>query len=275
MAFISSANPVYDPDHNKVYGFDGVPLAEVGTWKAEDDGSAKILNGVGRLCIPCKDCNGRGRDILFRCYVQYDEAIDPFPSYLQGRADNRHINLSFGVAGKTKVWLDGTETREELLGLVVIDGGVDDNILFGLRVRNTQVKANLPINGGDEAVFVGQLQRLNDTEDFGRVTAGTGGVVDDGADDLLGVNEEDRADGQCHTLGVDVGGILVIDHVIEVGNFALLVGDDGEGQVGFCDLVDIRNPLLVRVEGVGTQPNEFDTSLGELGLEFGESAELW
>jgi hypothetical protein len=118
------------------------------------------------------------------------------------------------------------------------------------------------------------LKRVNDTEDFLRVTTSTGGVIDDCADDLLGIDEEDGSDSQSHALAVDVGGVLVIDHVVQVGYFAGLVGNDGEGETGLGDFVDILDPFLVRVESVGTQADELDIALGELGLEFGESSEL-
>jgi hypothetical protein len=123
-------------------------------------------------------------------------------------------------------------------------------------------------------VLVGQLQRVDDTEKFGGVTTRAGGVVDEGTDDLLGVDEEDGADGQGHTLGVDVGGILVVDHVVQVGNFAGLVRDDGVLDGGVGDFVDILNPFLVGFEGVGTQADELDIALVEFRLEFGNSTEL-
>jgi hypothetical protein len=44
--------------------------------------------------------------------------------------------------------------------------------------------------------------------------------------------------------------------------------------MGLGDLVNVLDPFLVRVEGVGTQSDELDTSLVELGLELGERTEL-
>ena len=123
-------------------------------------------------------------------------------------------------------------------------------------------------------MFVGQLQGVNDTKDFGRVAASTGGVVDNCANDLLGVDEEYSSDSQCHALCVDVGGILVVDHVVEVSDFARLIGDDGESQITSRDLVDILDPFLMRVQSIGTQSNKFHSSLLEFRLEFGKGAEL-
>lgn len=123
-------------------------------------------------------------------------------------------------------------------------------------------------------MFVGQLQGVNDTEDFSRVTAGAGGVVDNCANDLLRVDEEYSSDSQCHALCVDVGGILVVDHVVEVSDFARLVGNDGESQIATRDLVDILDPFLMRVQSIRTQSNKFDSSLLEFRFEFGEGTEL-
>ena len=67
-----------------------------------------------------------------------------------------------------------------------------------------------PVDWGGDAVLVAGLERVDNTEDFGGVTAGGGGVGEDEADGLLGVDDEDRADGERNALGVDVGGVLVV-----------------------------------------------------------------
>lgn len=67
---------------------------------------------------------------------------------------------------------------------------------------------------------------------------------------------------------------MVVKHVVEVGNLAVVVGNDGEGEVGVVDLVDVLDPVVVRVDGVGTQSDELDAEGSKLGLELGESTEL-
>lgn len=123
-------------------------------------------------------------------------------------------------------------------------------------------------------MLVGGLQGINDTEDLGGVTASGGGVGHDETDLLGGVDDEDGADGQSHALGVDVGGVLVVDHVVLVGDLALGVGDDGELEVGASDLVDVLDPAVVGLDAVGAQTDELDTAGSELGLELGEGAQL-
>ena len=54
-----------------------------------------------------------------------------------------------------------------------------------------------------------------------------------------------------HTLLVDVGGVLVVDHVVEVGDLALRVRDDRELEVGAGDFVNVLDPAVVRFHVVG------------------------
>lgn len=67
---------------------------------------------------------------------------------------------------------------------------------------------------------------------------------------------------------------MVVKHVVEVGDLALAVGNDGEGEVGVIDLVDVLDPGVVRVDVVGTQSDELDAEGSKLRLELGESTEL-
>lgn len=67
---------------------------------------------------------------------------------------------------------------------------------------------------------------------------------------------------------------MVVKHVVKVGDLAVFVGDDGESEVGVVDLVDVLDPLVVRINIVGTQSNELDAESSELGLELGEGTEL-
>jgi hypothetical protein len=41
------------------------------------------------------------------------------------------------------------------------------------------------------------------------------------------------------------------DHIIEVGDFAVGVGDDGELDVGVAHLVNVLDPLFMGAEVVG------------------------
>jgi hypothetical protein len=109
-------------------------------------------------------------------------------------------NLLLGERGESEVRLDNAELGEEGLGLLVLDGGMDDDVL----TRD-------PVDGCGDSVLVAGLQGVDDAQDLGGVAAGGGWVGEDGADGLLGVDDEDGADGKGDALLIDVGGILLVD----------------------------------------------------------------
>lgn len=83
----------------------------------------------------------------------------------------------------------------------------------------------LPVDGGGDLVLVAQLQRVDDSEDLVKVPAGLGGVREGETDDLLGVDDEDGADGEGDPLGVYIGRVHGIEHVVEGRNGAIRVCD--------------------------------------------------
>lgn len=111
------------------------------------------------------------------------------------------------------------------------------------------------LHGSGHTVLVAGLQAVNDAQNLGRVAAGGGRVRKDHADLLVGVNDEHGADGKGNALGVDIGSILVVNHVVSQGNLALLVANDGKFESGVRDLVDVLDPARVAVNGVGRQTN--------------------
>ena len=144
-------------------------------------------------------------------------------------------------------------------------------------------------------MLVTSLERVDNAQNLGGVTASAGRVREDGADGLLGVDDEDRADGESNALGVNVGGILVVDpsvvvslssldlsttspsphlHVVGKSELPLLVTNDGEAQLGAGDLIDVLDPAAVALDSVCAQADELDAPLGELGLELSEGTEL-
>lgn len=169
---------------------------------------------------------------------------------------------------------------------------------------DNDVVARDPVDRGGDLVLVAGLQRVDDAQDLGAVTAGGSRVRQDGADGLLGVDEEDGADGEGNALLIDVGGVLVVkpktqgrvgqrvcvatagwpssrgdsleqdSHVVEEGDLPLLVGNNGEVEGVAADLLDVGSPALVRVDGVGAQAQQLDAALLELGLEAGHLAQL-
>jgi len=91
-------------------------------------------------------------------------------------------------------------------------------------------------------VLVAGLQGVDNAEDLGGVATSGGWVREDGADGLLWVDDEDGTNGERDSLGVNVGCVLVVQHVVGEGDLALLVANDGELKLAAGNLVDIRNP---------------------------------
>ncbi len=89
-------------------------------------------------------------------------------------------------------------------------GGDDDNVI-----------AVFPIHGGGDFVVVGELQAVHHAEDFLEIPAGGRWVGENETDFLVRVNHENRADG-------DGGVSFRVNHAIQVGDFAVVIGENGE-----------------------------------------------
>ena len=66
---------------------------------------------------------------------------------------------------------------------------------------------------------------VNDPQDLIKVATSGGGVRNGQTDDLLGINDEHRSDGEGNALGITVAGVLVVQHVVQGGDITRLVGD--------------------------------------------------
>src|SRR5690606_9918023 len=111
----------------------------------------------------------------------------------------------------------------------VLDGG-DDNDVF----------AFFPVHRRGNAVVVRQLQGVKDAQDFVEVAACAGGVGDGKADFLVRVDDEYRAHGGG---GAGVG----VDHVVQLGDFVIGVGQDGVFDFGLLGVVDVFDPLAMGI----------------------------
>jgi hypothetical protein len=123
-------------------------------------------------------------------------------------------------------------------------------------------------------MLVTSLEGVHHTEDLGGVTTGRGRVGQDETDGLLGVDDKDGPDSKGYSLGVYVGGVLVVEHVVCVGNLAGLVANDGEGETGLGDLINVTNPFVMGLNGVRREADQLDVALRELGLKLREGTQL-
>lgn len=115
-------------------------------------------------------------------------------------------------------------------------------------------------------MLVTGLKRIDHTEDLCSISTRRGRIGHDQSNGLLGVDDEDGADGEGDTLFVDVGGILLVEHIIEQCDLSLLVAYDWKLELGATDLIDILDPTAMTLDGVGREANELHAALGELGL---------
>src|SRR5690606_12988794 len=98
--------------------------------------------------------------------------------------------------------------------------------------------------------------------DLVEVAPGAGRVGDGQAHLLVRVDDEQRTHGQ----GI-VG--VRMDQVVEIGDLAIGIGDDREVDRSVLRLVDVVDPLDVRVDRIDGQGDDLDAALGELVLELG------
>ena len=96
---------------------------------------------------------------------------------------------------------------------------------------DNNIVARNPVDWRSDAVLVTGLERVDDAEDLGGVAASGRWVGHDEADGLLGVNDENGADGERNALGVNVGRILVIDPIIRCQLGAFAICQNGEKEL--------------------------------------------
>lgn len=116
-------------------------------------------------------------------------------------------------------------------------------------------------------MVLGKLEGVDDPEDLVEVAAGAGWVGEGEADGLVGADDEDRANG---VLAVSIR----VDHVIEGGNLAVAVGDDGEVDLCIVDVVDVFDPAVVVLDGIDADGDGLDVAFVELAFESCNHAEL-
>ena len=63
-------------------------------------------------------------------------------------------------------------------------------------------------------------------------------------------------------------------HVIEICNGSLLITNDWEAQLAARNLINVLDPSSVGLDRVGRKTDQLDATLGELGLQLCEGAQL-
>jgi len=102
---------------------------------------------------PIKHFFGFNQLIIFYLYLF-------FLLHQHHQLSNHLINLS-----EAQIRLDLLNLSKNLLGILSLDGRVDDDLVTGD-----------PVNWGGDLVLVAKLQGVDDAQDFGAIAAGRGGV---------------------------------------------------------------------------------------------------
>lgn len=175
----------------------------------------------------------------------------------------RAPSLGAGVLGESEVRTNCLVAREEFLRLVILNTRVHNDIV-----------ARLPVGRSGNPMLVADLERVDHSDNLVKVATGGCGVRDDETNHLVRVYHEYIPHGERHTLGIHIGGVKCIKHVIQRSDLAFVVTNDGEVDASVRNIVDVLDPLLVRRQVVGREANHLDAALPEVGIPARNLAKL-
>jgi hypothetical protein len=118
--------------------------------------------------------------------------------------------------------------------------------------RHNNILAHIPVDRRRNALLVRQLQAVNHPQHLARIAPRRRRVRHGEPDLLRRVDDEHRADSECDAavLG-EVVEVVLRDHVVQEGDVAVGVGDDGELDGGVGGFVDVADPAVVGGKVVG------------------------
>lgn len=131
-----------------------------------------------------------------------------------------------------------------------------------------------PVDWGSDSVLVTKLEGVQHSQNLSSVSTSGSRVRDDETNGLLWVNDEDGTDGELDTLVINVGSILVVNHVVSSSNLSLWVSDNWEGKLRTSDLINVLDPGLVGGRVVSRKTNQLGTSLLKLWLQLSKGTKL-
>lgn len=123
-------------------------------------------------------------------------------------------------------------------------------------------------------MLIPSLQTVNHTQHLRRIPSRACWIAHDQPNRLLGVDDEDTPDRKSNPLLVHIGGVLVVKHIVEVGDLTGLVTDNGKAEAGAGDFVNVFDPTAMALNGVGGETDELSTALSEFRLEFSKGTEF-
>ena len=116
-------------------------------------------------------------------------------------------------------------------------------------------------------MFGGHLKREEDSLDLVEVAAGRGGVCEGQLELFVGPDDENAANSEGV---VSVG----VDHPVKVGDFAVVVAEDGISHFHVLSFFDILHPTVVVLHRVHRKRNHLRIHGLKFGLQPGNGTEL-
>jgi len=144
------------------------------------------------------------------------------------------------------------EFTEQLFGLIIAHGGGDNHVITWL-----------PVGWSHNFTSVGELERVDDANKFIKVATAARRVGENESDLVVGINHKDRTHCQRKARSIQIG---LIQHVVQLGNLAIRICEDGIVDSHLVDLIDVLHPARVAVRSVNAETNQFHVALFEFGL---------
>src|SRR3981081_2675022 len=147
---------------------------------------------------------------------------------------------------------------------------------MGAGCGDDDVAALLPVGGGGDPVFRGELHGVEDAEDLVEVAAGGHGIAELQLDLLVGADDEDGADGGVGGRGAAfaAAGLGGRGPGVGPGDLDVDIADHGvvDGVAG--DVLNVDGPPCVVLDGIDREADDLGSALGELAFEAGHGAEF-
>lgn len=139
--------------------------------------------------------------------------------------------------------------------------------LIGHRRTDDHVISVFPVGRSGDPVLGGQLQRVDDPQDFIEVATSRSRICDGQFYFLVRSDDEHAA----HRQGV-IG--IGVNHVVEIADSAIGVTNHGEIHRRTLSLGDVAFPFHVTVHRVYREADDFDVALVEFGFDARHVSEL-
>lgn len=195
----------------------------------------------------------------------------------------RYIILSHTCVSHNKTAILGLDPTKVVFGQILAGFTRDflnrvaslSKDFVGLRIAqrkvNNRIITRLPIHGRRQFFVHGKLQAVNDTNDFVKVSSSRGRVGHHEGNGFVGLENENRANGERQALGVLVG---FVQDAQSRGVGASGVGNERKLDLGSGGNFDVFNPCLVGGSVIARETDWLDVLAVKGVLAFGRLAQF-